>query len=184
MSKIKTVSISLLVILAFFIGSCVDNRRDLDSAIYFENRYSNDLYTPVVEMTLNGIPQYWIVDTGANMSLVDDAFYAENEEHFTYLNDVDMTLNGVSGTKDYKAYYVLGKLGFSNTTFDQHFLTSDLTGVKKSIKERMGVNIAGILGADYLNRYMFTVDYCNKAVYIHQIPLDTIMKMNEGYKLN
>lgn len=184
MQKIKIILSILVVMLLGLALGCNEKHNRLESALYFENRYSSDLFTPVVKLNLNGKVQHWIVDTGANMSLVDDSFYNTHSEDFTYLNDVDMTLNGVSGSKNYKAYYLLGELSVDSVKFNQHFLTSDLTGVKQSIKESMGVEIAGILGADYLNRYMFTVDYTNKAVYMHQIPLDTIMAIDKTYRLN
>lgn len=161
----------------FFItfGSCVNKDHNANDVYLFENKYSTDVHTPVVEMDLNGKPKYWIIDTGANMSIIDSKYYHENESDFTYLTNIDMTLNGVSGSKDYEALYVSAIIGDS-ITINHQFLTSDLTGVINNMKERLNVDIIGILGADYLDRYSYTVDFYNKSMYINKLPLDSLLK--------
>lgn len=157
--------------------SCNDKKSNSGTTYYFENKSSLNVHTPILKMALNGKMQNWIIDTGANMSLIDESFYNNNTDDFEYLTEVDMTLNGVSGSKDYKAHYVLGELG-TDFKLKHQFLTSDLTGVINNMKSRLGVDIVGIIGADYLDKYGFTVDYFNKAVYRHTIPLDSLMNIN------
>lgn len=165
--------LTLTLILGLIFNSCDEKKNNKNETFYFENGVSSNVYTPLIDMKLNGVERTFIVDTGANMSLIDDSFYKDNENDFQFLSEIDMTLNGVAGTKNYKAYYILGGLGDDNSLKYQ-FLTSDLSGVRNSIKTSTGIDIIGILGADYLNRYGFTVDFVHKAIYRFIVPLDSL----------
>lgn len=163
----------MVAVASIALWSCGDKSENKGGTYSFENKYTSDLHTPVIRMNLNGSPRYWIVDTGANMSIIDSKYYHDNEGEFTYLTDIDLTLNGVSGSKSYEAFYVSGKIGDSIVITHQ-FLTNDLAGVRANIKDRLNVDVIGILGADYLDRYSYTVDFYNKSLYIHKVPLDSI----------
>lgn len=172
------ISILVMFVFSFILFNACQNKKKVentDSIFYFENS-KYDLHTPLIQMKLNGKVQFWIVDTGANMSLLDEKFYSEHQDDVTFLRSVDMNLHGVSGSTTYTSSYVLGYLG-KDGYFAQQFLTSDLTSVRRSVKSSTGYDVAGILGADYLERYAFTVDFYNRSVYQHEAPIDSILKI-------
>lgn len=173
--RFKQILLLIFVALLAFGISC--SRKEQNNDVHlFENSSASSVYTPIIKLNLNGNSQYWIVDTGANMSLIDETFYQENENEFDYITDFDMTLNGVSGSKNYTAHYVSCELGDSVTIIHQ-FLTSDLSGVKKNVKDRLNVEIVGIIGSDYLDRYSYTIDFYNRALYRHKVELDSILSI-------
>lgn len=182
MKQIKFFIIFMIVLLTGISISCNKNKENDNSetTFYFENTNTSSVYIPIIKININGIESNFIIDTGANMSLIDEKFYQEHQNTFQFLNEIDMTLNGVSGGKDYKAHYILGEIG-DNIKIKHHFLTSDLTSVVNNIKSSMGITVVGILGADYLDRYGFTVDYMNRAIYRHNIPLDTLLNINKTF---
>lgn len=174
----KSLTVFILLMVSFlFIGGC-DWRGDKnlgDSVYMFKNNPLSDLYTPIIEMDLNGKPQFWVIDTGANLSLIDQNFFNENEKDFHYLDNIDMTLNGISGSMDYQADYVGGVMGKGAKKFYHNFLTSDLTGVIDNIRDRNGIEIAGIIGADFLSKYKYAIDFKNELIFIQYLPSDSIV---------
>ena len=150
--KLKHFFSLLIVSFLIIFGISCSHKEPSKDVYYFENSSSSSVHTPIIKLKLNGKDKHWIVDTGANMSLIDEEFYQENENEFEYITDFDMTLNGVSGSKNYVARYVSCELGDSITIVHQ-FLTSDLSGVKENIKSRLNVDVVGIIGSDYLDRY-------------------------------
>lgn len=172
--KIKQFLSLIFIALLVFWTSC--NNKEQNNDVYaFENITTSDVHTPIIELKLNGSGKYWIVDTGANMSLIDETFYEKNKDEFCYIKDFEMTLNGVSGSKNYVTRYVSCELGDSIIITHQ-FLTSDLSGVKKNIKDRLNIDIVGIIGSDYLDRYSYTIDFYNRLLYRHKINVDSLFK--------
>lgn len=172
MSKVKTVSFFKIAVLLFvsfsFITSCGEKKKEhVDMQYEMVNRDYQGIYTPIVEMPVNGKMRYFIVDTGANLSMIDESFYQGNKEDFNFLKEIEMTINGVSGSASSTSSYINTVLGDSITILHS-FVTNDLTGVVNNIRTNTGKRIVGIIGADFLNRYDFNVDFFNNMVYVKQ----------------
>lgn len=168
----------LVVTLFLIFGTSCEDKKTNDKVYYFENRSTSDVHTPIIRLNLNGVEKYWIIDTGANMSLIDNDFYENNKTCFDYITSLDMTLNGVSGSKNYNAHYISAELGDSVVIMHQ-FLTSDLSSVRKNIKNRLNIDIVGIIGSDYLDKYSYTVDFYNRTLYRHEIKIDSLFNIKK-----
>lgn len=165
----------ILMFGVFFMTSCTENKKNTDFMYYFENTENDGVNTPITKIPVNGVYKYFIIDTGANMSMIDETYYLNNKNDFQFLKELDMTIQGVVGGKDVKSSYIVGELGDS-IRIKHHFITSDLRGVISNINSACGYKIIGIIGSDYLLRYNFSVDFRNRAIYRNILPLDSIIK--------
>lgn len=171
----KKIFVKLFFVLSVIcVVSCTDNKNNTDFLYYFEQTESNGVNTPIVKIPVNNEGKYFIIDTGANMSLIDETYYLKNSEDFQFIKNIDLTIQGISGGKDVQSAYIIGELGDS-LKIKHQFMTSDLKGVISNIKSSCGREVIGIIGADYLRRYDFSVDFKNGAMYRNVIPLDSII---------
>lgn len=174
----KTRLIKLILVLSvfstIFVTSCTNGGKNTDFLYHFEQTENSGINTPITKIPVDGNGKYFIIDTGANMSLIDEKYYEKNKIEFQFLKTIDITIQGISGGKDVQASYIIGELGDS-IKINHQFMTSDLTGVISNIKNACGIEIIGIIGADYLIRYDFSVDFKNRAIYRNTLPLDSII---------
>jgi hypothetical protein len=117
----------------------------------------NHLYIPV---SIDCRERYWILDTGASMSVI-------TEEYATELGlDLEGELKGsaVGGTVDIK-FATLPPFSIRGIEFkEQTVAVIDL----KELNRMLAVEIVGILGFDFLSRFVTRVDYANELVSFYE----------------
>lgn len=115
-------------------------------------RFVDDhLYIPV---TLNGAERLWILDTGASVSVVDRAF----ADALGLKTEGDMKGVGAGSTVDV-GFATLPPFEIKGIKFGaQTVAVIDLDGVIR----RMGLDIVGILGFDFLSRFVTKIDYARE----------------------
>lgn len=118
---------------------------------------------PIIELDMNGKKAYFIVDSGADVSVLN----SKSSEEYAF-----------QSVKDYKQYSATGFSGQNYTFYKAKnanvyfeglelrtvFYATDLENLAYSIKEKTSYLITGIIGADLLNRYGFVIDYKNKTI--------------------
>ena len=111
------------------------------------------LYIPVV---LNGVERLWILDTGASVSVVDKAF----ADAIGLKREGDIKGVGAGSTVDV-SFATLPPFEVKGIRFDEQTVAViDFSGIIR----RLGVDIAGILGFDFLSRFVTRVDYARELV--------------------
>jgi hypothetical protein len=113
----------------------------------------NHLYVPV---TTGGLERLWILDTGASMSVLDRAFARE----LGLETEGDLKGVGGGGTVDL-TFAVLPGFEVKGISFDEQSVA--VLDMNELIR-RLGVEIAGILGFDFLSRFVTRVDYANEVL--------------------
>lgn len=144
---------SLLIILVLFI-SC--NK----SSEYYKFFKNNEIKIPIVEKTIGGKSYNFIVDSGANISLIDSTWYNNNTDLFKYEGTSEIWMTGVSGIIKSNTVIISTKVD-SNLMY---FATSDLTSVIKALREQK-IEVIGLLGSEYLQHNKLILDYNKKALY-------------------
>lgn len=113
----------------------------------------NHIFIPVV---VNGREQLWVIDTGAGMSVLDMAFAEEMGLEL----EGDMKGVGAAGTVDVSFAnlppYELEGIRFKG----QAVAVIDMS----ELLRRIGIETVGILGFDFLSRFVTKVDYANELV--------------------
>jgi predicted aspartyl protease len=111
------------------------------------------LYIPVV---LNGAERLWILDTGASVSVVDNAF----ADAIGLRAEGDIKGVGAGSTVDV-GFATLPPFEVKGIRFgSQTVAVIDLSGIIR----RLGVDVVGILGFDFLSRFVTRVDYARELV--------------------
>ena len=113
----------------------------------------NHLYIPVI---INGRERIWILDTGAAVSVITKDFADE----LGLKPEGDMTGLGAGGTVQV-SFTKLPKFQIANIEFDEQVAAvidmSDLIRL-------LGPDVVGILGFDFLARFVTKIDYANELV--------------------
>jgi hypothetical protein len=144
----------LLLILLF--ASC-NNSSNVD---YFKNSNNSEVKIPIIEKHIGNQKVLFIVDSGANISVIDSTWYSDHSNLFNRNSDINIILTGVSGSSQVKSSIVYTSID-SNCTV---FTTSNLSSVTNKLKS-LGFPIIGILGSDYLKDNHLVIDYYKRAVY-------------------
>jgi hypothetical protein len=111
------------------------------------------LYIPV---TVNDKERLWILDTGAGMTVVDQAFADEMGMEL----EGDIKGSGAGGTVK-ASFSTLPPFSLEGIRFQEQTVAVIDMG---DLIRRLGVDIAGILGYDFLSRFVTRVDFANERV--------------------
>jgi hypothetical protein len=125
-----------------------------DSAENIPFRFiDNHLFIPVI---VEGTERLWVLDTGAGMSVVDKAFADE------YKMELEGNLKGVGagGTVD-ASFSTLPPYEVKGIRFGEQ--TVAVIDMSELIR-RLGVDIGGILGFDFLSRFVTRVDFASEVL--------------------
>jgi hypothetical protein len=112
---------------------------------------------PVVEGKINGKKAYFIIDTGASVSILNDVA----ADHFGFRsiavrNQSVLGLGGQAKLNDaVHAVVEFGPLRLNGITFR----TKHMADFVAMIKEIENIEIAGIIGGDVFDRYNITIDF-------------------------
>lgn len=131
----------------------------------------NHLYIPV---TIDCKERYWILDTGAAMSVIGLEYAAE----LGLESQGDLKGAGAGGTVDI-SFTTLPSFSISGIEFNEQTVAAiDL----KELNRMLDVEAAGILGFDFLSRFVTRVDYANELVSFYDP--ETFEYTGEGHELD
>jgi hypothetical protein len=118
---------------------------------------------PVVEGKINGKRAYFIVDTGASISILNET--EASRFGFKFFTPQDIEVHGLSGQAEInEATHCEVEFG-SLKIRGLKFHTKKLNEVVRAIHENEAVEIAGIIGANVIDFYGVTIDYRNRKIY-------------------
>ena len=111
----------------------------------------NHIYVPV---SVNGQERLWVFDTGAGASVIDAAFAQELD-----LKTVgEVQAMGASGTVPAKFVEVPGFVLGDINQGEQTMVALDIATL---LRGRSGIEVAGILGFDFVSQFVTRVDFAN-----------------------
>lgn len=117
--------------------------------------------------TVNGVGPIWfLVDTGANYSLLNAS--RVSEFHLTPYGGMTTIGGGSAATSGSYVEHVTYKWGDVELR-DQHAAVLELRGLEKLY----GMPLGGLLGFDFLSRFVEDIDYVHKTLTLHPRSLDT-----------
>lgn len=112
----------------------------------------NHIYVPVV---IKGKERLWILDSGASVSVIDSGYAAEMGLEFKG------PIKGQSASGVVELFYVtMPAFALQGISFKgQQVMTMNIS---KLFEKVLGFEIAGILGYDFLSRFVTRIDYANE----------------------
>jgi hypothetical protein len=119
---------------------------------------------PMVKGKLNGRDAWFIVDTGASVTLINKAIIKHFglSERFDFYED-KTEINGLGGRVGFESFVCKIEIGI--LTINHAALKSkDLNGLFALISGRENIRITGIIGSDILSQYGISINYENKTL--------------------
>ena len=128
----------------------------------YEHKIIVSDYLPIVEGTLNGKKCYFLLDTGASISVLDTTQIAKYGVK-TVSKD-DMTIGGYGGVSSDIMTLSNVNVFLSNEKLNKEFLGKDISYLIKPIRNNTGYTVVGIIGNNNISSEKFIIDFKNKVI--------------------
>ena len=120
---------------------------------------------PIVLGKLNGKKAYFLVDSGADISLIDAS---QKKKYGIRTTDLDLTNREIYDlSSKHKKVVPVAKevqVRLCDELVKGRFLVLDIETLVDAIRRSNGIKIAGIIGSDVMKKYAFLIDYGEKEV--------------------
>jgi hypothetical protein len=137
---------------------CAATRVSKTQTVYFRSIGQ----IPVIEGLINGKRAYFIIDTGASCSILDESLSERFD--FSVIVKTNNSVYGLGGkAKINQAFNCTVEIGPLKISHRQ-FRTKRLDYLTSVIKEHDGIKIAGLIGSDILNHYNIGINYRNGTI--------------------
>lgn len=110
---------------------------------------------PIVIFYINGNKLNFLLDTGANASIIDKASFKGLPHTKT---DCVRPITGMEGNP-IEAPVVEMTLTYKDSIYKEEFQVVDMSGAFGAIKQESGVTLNGILGNAFFVRYKYVLDF-------------------------
>ncbi len=131
-------------------------------------------YHLFIPVSINGKEDLWVLDTGASMSVITTGF----AEELGLELEGNLKGRGAAGTVD-ASFTQLPPYKLNGISFEgQTVAVIDMS----ELLRRLGIPVAGILGYDFLSRFVTKVDYANELVSFYDP--DTFNYKGDGHELD
>lgn len=156
------VGVVILVLVIAFIANTIDDiRKRNNSKISFKE--AMDLVElPVVTFYNGDTKLNFLLDTGSNVSYINSSIIPLLVHEKT---DKEMNTIGIEGNKVSNQFCKMS-VTYKNQVFEEEFSIADLDGAFGVVKQESGVQIHGILGSKFFERYKYVLDFKELIAYI------------------
>lgn len=151
------VLVSICVILAHFV--CDKRKPNLSKMSFRETMDLCDL--PIVTFINNGNKFNFLLDTGANKSVIN----TEVLQSMSYKETNNSgNIYGLDG-KRYETSYVNVLLNYRGKEYEEEFQVLDMSAPFGNLKNDFGINVHGILSSSFFEKYRYILDYNELVAY-------------------
>lgn len=152
--------IVLALIIVTFIAVLVNGVEDYNShnrtnKLSFKGSIDS-LTIPIVTLLNNGKAFNFVVDTGANYSVINAEYLKLFDAKI--IKGITGKVYGIDGNQQ-DVYYARIQLSQYTDNFVEEFQIFDIQSMCDNLKEENGVEIVGILGSSFFQRYKFIIDF-------------------------
>jgi len=130
----------------------------------FEIEYVDIVYLedkPIIAASLNGKVAYFLVDTGSDISIIDENVAEEYGFRTIVNNDLNYQIEGLQGNKKALKWAKGCELIMGKGEIKARFFTLDIQHLSNSLRKKTHIKIQGIIGSDIMKKYNFRIDYKN-----------------------
>lgn len=158
---LKATIILLVVLVVALIINAVEDRNRKTNLLHFGD-VINRSGLPVVTFSNGGKKFMFLLDTGSNYSIVNSGSL-DQVEH-SVIEGATGEVYGMDGNI-VKISYAHIVLESENSTFEDDFQVVDMSNAFANLKESQGVEVIGIIGSNFMNRYNFILDFKDLIAY-------------------
>jgi len=123
--------------------------------------YFDSAELPIVQLSQDGKPYYFIIDSGSNYNVIDSNALDSIKHHDFEENTSMYGVNGV--TQKVNACVI--RLRHEENEFIDFFLKSDLSLAFDQIRKESGVQVSGLIGVHFLHKYQCVIDFTTLITY-------------------
>lgn len=159
---LKIVGVVILVLVVAFIANTIDDiRKRNNSKISFKE--AMDLVElPVVTFYNSNTKLNFLLDTGSNVSYINSSIIPLLVHEKI---DKEMDTIGIEGNKVSNQFCKMS-VTYKNQIFEEEFSIADLDEAFGVVKQESGVQIHGILGSKFFEKYKYILDFKELTAYI------------------
>lgn len=159
---LEMIGMVILVLAVAFITNTIDDmRKKNNSKISFKE--AMDLVELPVVTFYNGDKKLnFLLDTGSNVSYINSSIIPLLDHEKT---DKEMNTIGIEGNKVSNQFCKMS-VTYKNQVFEEEFSIADLDEAFSVVKQESGVQIHGILGSKFFERYKYVLDFKELIAYI------------------
>lgn len=158
----------ILLILLSILFSCKENSyipsplEKRDSIIFTQTNYSD---LPFIKTKINNKEVYFLLDTGADQSLID--LNLLNKYGLIAEENLSEVMSGIGGIKSIYNITNLKNITINETKYPIEFKSIDLKNVIYSLNKGLKLdNLIGILGSDFFEENGILIDYRRNYLFI------------------
>lgn len=159
---LEIIGVALMVLaIAFIVNTIEDFRKRSNSKISFKE--AMDLVELPVVTFYNGEKKLnFLLDTGSNVSYINSSIVSLLDHEKT---DKEMHTMGIEGNRVSNQFCRMA-VTYKNQKFEEEFSIADLDEAFSVVKQESGVQIHGILGSKFFERYKYVLDFKELIAYI------------------
>ena len=149
-----------LLVALFFIFGCVEQEESfLDDRII---KFTSVNKLPVVEGKINNKKAFFIIDSGASISVLDEDQSNTYNFYYQQLEDISQAA-GYGGNFNYGHAYD-AEISLGGLDLYTEYKTKDISDIVDVIKQNDHIIVTGIIGSDIMKKYKFIINYSNNTI--------------------
>lgn len=151
----KILRILTILIVLMVIPCCMNNGHGgFKASLYLKSRT-----IPVVNIRISNHNIPMIIDTGSEITILDDDVYREIPQFFNIGDTVTHSISTINIEREQK---MVSALTFINDSIKTKLYIMDIDNVCEEIFINKGLFVKGIIGCDFLYENGLTIDFKNK----------------------
>lgn len=114
-------------------------------------------HVPIIAGTLNGKKAYFMLDTGASISVLDTN--QAKDYMFSIIGDSGVEITGIGSNRSESKEIGKSLIKVGEKTLTEEFIGKDLRDVVRAVSSGSGYNIVGIIGTNNIWRNNWVLDF-------------------------
>lgn len=159
---LEIIGVVILVLVVAFIANTIDDMRKRNNSKISFKEAMDLVELPVVTFYNGDKKLNFLLDTGSNVSYINSSIIPLLDHEKT---DKEMNTIGIEGNKVSNRFCKMS-VTYKNQVFEEEFSIADLDEAFGVVKQESGVQIHGILGSKFFERYKYVLDFKELIAYI------------------
>lgn len=144
----------IVIVLASIINGIEDTNKKASLFRFYDISSCSGL--PIVTFSNNGQDFAFLLDTGSNYSIINSDSLSLMKH--SIIEGAAGEVYGMNGDI-IRVNYAHITLKNNNITFEDNFQVVNMSNAFNLLKENQGVEIVGIIGSNFMNKYHFVLDF-------------------------
>ena len=159
---LEIIGVVILVLVVAFIANTIDDMRKRNNSKISFKEAMDLVELPVVTFYNGDKKLNFLLDTGSNVSYINSSIISLLVHEKT---GKEMNTIGIEGNKVSNQFCKMS-VTYKNQVFEEEFSIADLNEAFSVVKQESGVQIHGILGSKFFERYKYVLDFKELVAYI------------------